>query len=130
MWGGGGGNVEIPDKTPWEVKGWTQQEWLRWLKKRQPDTSSNRATLNPSWWLRKGIIDVGELDHYKRFSTSRETHAVTHQKTSLLSVIHTEYLFAWIGQIKVLKLKVNEQLIHAIFLQASERNHRGNQITK
>ena len=41
--------------------------------------------------------------------------AVTHQKTSLLSVIHTEYLFAWIGLIKALKLIVNEQLRHAFF---------------
>ena len=52
MWGG---NVEIPDKTPWEAKGWTQQEWLRWHKRRQPHTSSDHATLNPSWWVRRGM---------------------------------------------------------------------------
>ena len=48
-------NVEIPDKTPWKAKGWTRQEWLRWLKKRQPATSSDRATLSPSWWVGKGM---------------------------------------------------------------------------
>ena len=52
---GGAGNVEIPDKTPWEAKGWTQQEWLGWCKRRQPDTSSDCATLNPSWWVGKGM---------------------------------------------------------------------------
>ena len=111
----GGKNVEIPNKTPWEAKGWTQQEWLRWVKKRQPDTSSDCATLNPSWWLRKrmkfcgGARSLQEIRYFQK-------HTVTHQKTSLLLVIHTEYLFAWIGQIKVLTLIVNEQLIHAIFL--------------
>ena len=60
-----------------------------------------------------------------------ETRTVTHQKTSRLLVINTEYLFAWIGQIKVLTLIVSEQLMRAIcFLQAIERNHRGNQSTK
>ena len=50
-----GKNVEVPDKAPWEAKGWTQQEWLRWRRRRQPDTSSDSATLNPSWWARKGM---------------------------------------------------------------------------
>ena len=62
-------------------------------------------------------IQWGGLDHYNitRDLVLSETHAVTHQKTSLLLVINTEYLFAWIGQIKILTLIVNEQLIHAIF---------------
>ena len=51
----GGKNVEIPEKTPWEAKGWSQQEWLSWHQKRQSTTSSDHATLNPSWWVRKGM---------------------------------------------------------------------------
>ena len=45
----GGENVKIPEKTPWEAKGWSRQEWLSWHQKRQSTTSSDRATLNPSW---------------------------------------------------------------------------------
>ena len=55
----GGKNVEIPDKTPWEAKGWTRQEWLSWHQKRQPTTSTDRATLNPSWWVGKGMKFCG-----------------------------------------------------------------------
>ena len=42
-------------KMPWEAKGWTQQQWLSWRQHRQPDSSSDRATLNPSWWVGKGM---------------------------------------------------------------------------
>ena len=50
-----GKNVEIADKTPWEAKGWTREEWLVWCRRRQPDTASDSATLNPSWWAGKGM---------------------------------------------------------------------------
>ena len=56
---------------------------------------------------------MGELDLYKRFGTSRNTCSYS-SENFLLLVIHTEYLFAWIGQIKVLKLILIEKLIHAI----------------
>ena len=64
-------------------------------------------------WERDEIQWRGKI--ITRDSVLSETHADTHQKTSLLSVINTEYLFAWIGQIKGLTLIVNEQLMHANF---------------
>ena len=57
---------------------------------------------------------MGELDLYKGFGTSRNTRSYS-SENFLLLVIHTEYLFAWIGLIKALKLIVNEQLRHALF---------------
>ena len=51
----GGRDVQEPQKMPWEAKGWTQQQWLSWRQHRQPDSSSDRATLNPSWWVGKGM---------------------------------------------------------------------------
>ena len=51
----GGRDVQVPHKMPWEAKGWTQQQWLSWKQQRQPDSSSSHATVNPSWWVRKGM---------------------------------------------------------------------------
>ncbi|MDA8042098.1 MAG: hypothetical protein MPJ22_06760 [Pirellulales bacterium] len=42
-------------QTPWSGKGWTYQEWYKWKKQRQPDSSSCKATINPSWWPGKGM---------------------------------------------------------------------------
>ena len=47
--------MEVPEKAPWESKGWMTEEWMGWLRKWQPDTSSDSATLNPSWWAGKGM---------------------------------------------------------------------------
>ena len=44
----GVGNCGGAEKAPWELKGWTREEWLRWHRKWQPDTLSDSATLNPS----------------------------------------------------------------------------------
>ena len=46
---------EIPETTPWEAKDWTREEWMRWHRMWHPDTSSDHATLNPSWWASKGM---------------------------------------------------------------------------
>ena len=40
-------------QTPWDAKGWTRQQWANWKKQRQPANSSNKATINPSWWAGK-----------------------------------------------------------------------------
>ena len=118
----------MKDKSPWEANGWTRQEWMRWHR-RHPESSSDHATLNPNWWARKGMKFHGGTVSLQD-SILPEIHTVTNQKTSLLSVINTEYLFARIGQIKGSTLIVNEQQIHEIFFQTSERNYRGHQSTK
>ena len=46
---------DVEGKMPWEAKGWTRQQWLNWRQHRQPDSSSDRATLSPSWWVGKGM---------------------------------------------------------------------------
>ena len=51
----GGRDVQVPQKMPWEAKGWTQQQWLSWKQQRQPDNASSHATVNPSWWVGKGM---------------------------------------------------------------------------
>ena len=49
------GEQDGREKMPWEAKGWTQQQWINWHQQRQSDSSSGRATLNPSWYLGKGM---------------------------------------------------------------------------
>ena len=49
------GGKDGREKTPWEAKGWTQQQWINWHQQRQPDSSGSRVTLNPSWYLGKGM---------------------------------------------------------------------------
>ena len=43
-------------QTPWSAKGWTYQQWHNWKKQQQPDSSSCKATINPSWWAGKGMV--------------------------------------------------------------------------
>ncbi|MDA8042261.1 MAG: hypothetical protein MPJ22_07585 [Pirellulales bacterium] len=51
-----GGKRRAPTaETPWAAKGWTREEWVSWHEQRQPINSSSKATLNPSWWLGKGM---------------------------------------------------------------------------
>ena len=49
------GGKDGREKTPWGAKGWTRQQWINWHQQRQPDSSSSRATLNPSWCLGKSM---------------------------------------------------------------------------
>ena len=52
--GHGKGPAQV-QQMPWEAKGWTRQQWVSWKKQHQPDTSSSKATINPSWWAGKGM---------------------------------------------------------------------------
>ena len=40
---------------PWGAKGWTRQQCANWKKQCQPANSSNKVTINPSWWAGKGM---------------------------------------------------------------------------
>ena len=69
----GGEFVEVPEKAPWESKGWTREEWMRWHRKQQPDISSDSATLNPSWWVGKwmkfqgaGVRSLQEIWYFQK----------------------------------------------------------------
>ena len=52
--GGGKGPAQV-QQTPWGAKGWTHQQWANWEKQHQPVNSSNKVTINPSWWAGKGM---------------------------------------------------------------------------
>ena len=51
----GGKRCAPTAEMPWAAKGWTRDEWVSWREQRQLLHSSSKATLNPSWWLGKGM---------------------------------------------------------------------------
>ena len=72
----GGKFVEIPKTAPWEAKGWTREQWIKWHRRWQPETSSEHATLNPSWWASKGTKFRGGDKIITRDLLLSKAHAV------------------------------------------------------
>ena len=93
---GSGQGPAQTQQMPWAAQGWTNQQWTSWKKRRQPATSSHKATINPSWWAEKGSsLSLGD-GRFGRFVTSRSTLSFWSENFLFLGKLHTTLVcMAW-----------------------------------